>query len=167
MFERLYPNLYLDSAYDIDIEFLKNKGIKGLILDIDNTLVPMFQKESDERTAKWLKRLNDLQIKTCIVSNAKLKRVEKFCEGLDIPYVYKASKPLSRGFLVAMGKMGISKDSIAVVGDQIFTDILGGNRLDMFTILVKPINPNELITIRLKRILEKLILLNYKRKNGK
>jgi HAD superfamily phosphatase (TIGR01668 family) len=162
MLEKFYPDIYLNSVYDITTEFLNEKGLKGIIFDIDNTLVPMHQPRADDKTIHWLNYLISEGIKVIIVSNARLNRVKEFCRGLDVPYIYKASKPFSGAFIKASSQMRLRGNEIAMVGDQIFTDIIGGNRLDMFTILVKPINPKELITIRLKRVLEKVVINDFK-----
>lgn len=167
MIEKFYPDLYMDSVYKITASFLKDKGLKGIILDIDNTLVPMYQPHASEETIHWINNLIHEGIKVCILSNARLERVRRFCIDMEIPYFYKASKPKSSSFIKASTQMGLKGKEIAMVGDQIFTDIIGGNRLNMYTILVKPINPKELVTIRFKRLIEKIVLKDLKRKNDK
>jgi len=149
---------YVSSIFDITPEGLKKRGIYGLILDIDNTLVATHIKDPDAKIIKYIKSLNDNGIKTVIVSNASKKRVELFCEPLNIQYIYKARKPLGGGFLKAIEKMGLPKEKVAIVGDQLFTDVLGGNLTGIRTILLKPIDLNEPIPIRLKRVLEKPFL---------
>ncbi|HHV96216.1 MAG TPA: YqeG family HAD IIIA-type phosphatase [Clostridiaceae bacterium] len=161
MIERFYPNMIVDSIEQIDLEMLKKKGIKGLILDIDNTLVPSFIKEADERTLKWIDKIKRNGFKACILSNARKKRVEQFNEKLGLKAIYRASKPGRRAFTKALDVLGIDASQAAVVGDQIFTDVYGGNRLGMYTILVKPIHKQEFFFVKLKRYLEKYVLRRY------
>jgi len=140
---------------------LKDKGIKGLILDIDNTLVPSFIKEADDKTLKWINMVREQGLKACIVSNARKKRVELFNEKLGLEAIYRASKPGRRSFTKALDVLGLDVSQTAVVGDQIFTDVYGGNRLGMYTILVKPIHKEEFFFVKLKRFPEKYILKRY------
>lgn len=154
----LYPDAYLGSIYGLTPEGLKKKGIRGLILDIDNTLVPTFTKDADTRVRNFIDNMKKNGIKVAIVSNARQERVEQFCRNLDVDYFYKALKPFRKGYLQAMKTMGLKPSEVAIAGDQLFTDILGGNLLGMRTILVKPIDSNEPVTIRIKRLLEKPFL---------
>ena len=165
MFEKFYPKQSVNRIQDIDFETLKKNNIRGLILDIDNTLVPQHHKEADENAVKWLEKAKQAGLKTCIVSNASKKRVIKFNEKLKVFAIHRASKPGTKAFLKAMRLMSISSDQTAVIGDQIFTDIYGGNKAGMFTILVKPIDKRENLFIRLKRLPEKLVLNRYRKMN--
>lgn len=154
----LLPRLYVDSIAEITADVLKKIGIKGLILDIDNTLVPNHVADADDNVLEWTDAMKAAGFKLCIVSNGARKRVERFNEKLDLFAVHRAMKPARRAFLKAGMVMGLESRQIAVVGDQIFTDVYGGNRAGMFTILVKPIDCNEGIFVKLKRIFEKRIL---------
>ncbi|MCX7843280.1 MAG: YqeG family HAD IIIA-type phosphatase [Clostridia bacterium] len=165
MLEKLYPDLYLDKVQDIDLDFLRKHNIKGLILDIDNTLVP-HGLEADDNAVAWMERVQAEGFKVCIVSNASKKRVIKFNERLRVAAIHRASKPGTRAFLKALEIMGLMPGEAAVVGDQIFTDIYGGNRLNLLTILVKPIDKKEFFIVRLKRIFEKGILSKYHMESG-
>lgn len=164
MIEKYYPDLYCDSIRHIDLEMLKNKGIQGFILDIDNTLVPMHLKDADENAIGWITELKNKGFKVCILSNAAEKRVLRFNKGIDVTAIHRAFKPAGRAFLKAAKEMGLEPENIAVVGDQIFTDIHGGNKANMFTILVRPIDKKEIIYVRLKRGPEKLILSSFNKK---
>lgn len=148
------PDAYVDSIINITPDGLKKRGIYGVILDVDNTLVATHIKEADNRIINYIKDLKENQIKCIIVSNGGVKRVERFCEPLGIEYVSKALKPLGRGFNIAIEKMGLPVNKVAIIGDQLFTDILGGNLKGVFTILVKPIDLDEPFLIRIKRFLE-------------
>lgn len=163
MIEKLYPKHKVDKIQDIELSMLKNKGIKGLILDIDNTLVPEHVAEPDENAIKWIESVKESGFKVCIVSNASEKRVVKFNEKLKVHAIHKASKPSRKAFLKAIRLMDIEAEETAVIGDQIFTDIYGGNRLNMFTILVTPIDKKEVFYVRIKRIAEKYVLSKYEK----
>ena len=166
MFEKFYPNVILDKVQDISMEKLDKNNIKGLILDIDNTLVPEHMKEADENAVKWIERIKAADFKLCIVSNASKKRVIKFNERLQLYAIHRASKPGTRAFEKAGRLMDFKNENIAVVGDQVFTDIYGGNRVNMFTILVTPIHKKENLFVMLKRLPEKLVLRSYYKKRG-
>ncbi len=164
MIEIFFPKLYLRMVEDINLDLLICKNIKGLVLDIDNTLVSNLTREPDEVIINWIHSLRNAGIKLCIVSNAKKDRVDTFTKKLNIMAIYKAAKPMRKGFERAAELMGLKHNEVAVVGDQLFTDIYGGNRMGMFTILVKPIDKKELFQIRLKRIFEKYLLIVYKKR---
>ena len=134
--KKIYPNLYLKKVEDITIEQLLKNKIKALILDVDNTLIDI-NKNLSEDIVFWAKQ----GIKLYILSNTNdKKKVETIAQKLDIPYKHFALKPLKKGFKFIQKELKINPENIGVVGDQIFTDVLGGNRNNMFTILVEPIN---------------------------
>ncbi len=164
MIEKYYPDLYCDSIRHIDLQMLKAKGILGLILDIDNTLVPMHCKDADENVIEWIEELKSMGFKVCILSNAAEKRVIRFNKKLKVTAVHRAYKPAGKAFLKAAHVMELEPENIAVVGDQIFTDIHGGNKANMFTILVKPIDKKEILYVRLKRGPERLVLNSFNKK---
>ena len=138
--KKLYPNIYLKKVEDITIQTLIKNKIKLLILDVDNTLIDYYQNLS-ENIVNWTKEMKGQGIKLYILSNTNNKeKVEKVAKKLDVPYKNFAMKPLKRGFRYIQKETNIKPENIAVVGDQIFTDVLGGNRSKMFTILVDPIN---------------------------
>ena len=164
MFEIFFPDLIVDKVQDIDLETLGKNNIRGLILDIDNTLVPSHMKEADQNAVDWIERVKISGLKVCIVSNASKKRVIKFNEKLKLFAIHRASKPGSKAFRKAIRLIDLKAEETAVVGDQIFTDIFGGNRLNMFTILVKPIHKREFLFVKLKRLPEKIVLTHFKKK---
>lgn len=161
MLKRFYPDLTVDKVQEINAEMLRKNGIKGLILDIDNTLVPNHVKDADEAAVEWIRRVKNDGFKACIVSNASRKRVVRFNERLRLYAIHRASKPGTGAFYTAAKLMELKPENIAVVGDQIFTDIYGGNRANMFTILVKPIHKRESVFVMLKRFPEKIVLKRY------
>lgn len=163
MFEKFFPDIFVDKFIDITPKLLSDKRISAVILDIDNTLVHYDVEEPTEEVMNWIYSLQEMGIKACILSNAKKPRVEKFNEKLGLNYIYKAGKPSIKGYLKAAELMHVQPYQTAVIGDQIFTDIYGGKRSSMLSILVKPISLIEIWPIRLKRLLEGFILYRYKK----
>lgn len=159
-----YPDAYLDSAYMIDYRKLYSEGIRGIIFDIDNTLV-MHGYPPDDRAVDLLRRLDEMGFAILFLSNNKEERVRTFRDG-SVPsafYIYKASKPASAGYKNAMKIMGTNRESTILIGDQLFTDIWGAKRCRIRNILVKPIHKKEEIQIILKRLLERIVLSSYVR----
>ncbi len=155
MIKILQPRLFLTSIFDLDLPSLHARGVRGLIMDLDNTLVGWNRPDMTEELSNWLKGARDQGFKMCIVSNNMVDRVEQFANLAGVMAISKAAKPRRRSFTLAMKKMGSTPKSTAVIGDQVFTDILGGNRLDLYTILVHPIDSHEFWTTRIVRRLEK------------
>lgn len=162
MLQCFYPNEYLDSTYEIDFESRYNQGYRGIIFDIDNTLVP-HGLPADGRAVALFKRLKKTGYKVMMISNNKEPRVKMFCDAVDAPYIYKAGKPNPAKYREAMKSMGTDEANTLFVGDQIFTDVWGANKAGIYSILVKPIHPKEEIQIVLKRYLEKIVLISYRR----
>ena len=163
MFKKLYPTKYLDSSYSIDYEQLYRSGIRGLIYDIDNTLVE-HGMPATERAIKLFDQLRSIGFDTCLISNNKEPRVKPFADAVGSKYVYDAHKPSRKNYIRAMELMGTDTGNTYFIGDQIFTDVYGANRAGIPSILVKPIHPKEEIQIVLKRKLEKIVLFCYKRR---
>ncbi len=158
-----YPNEIQDSTYVIPFEAWKEKGYKGVIFDIDNTLVP-HGVAADERSLMLFQRLKELGFSTMLLSNNKEPRVKSFAGQVGSDYIYKAGKPGKKNYKKAMEKMGTNQETTLFVGDQLFTDVWGAKRVGIYSILVKPIHPKEEIQIVLKRYLEKIVLFFYYRK---
>ena len=157
-----YPDDYQDSAYGIDYVYLYEKGYRGIIYDIDNTLVP-HGAPADERAVRHFSKLTRMGYRFCLISNNKEPRVSSFAKAIGGAfYVYDAHKPSQKAYLEAVKKMGLSEEQVFFVGDQIFTDVYGARRAGLYSILVKPIHPKEEIQIVLKRYLEKIVLFFYK-----
>lgn len=158
---KLYPDLYLTNIKEITTEILEENNIKGLILDIDNTLVD-FDKNILVGAKEWCEDLKIKGIKMCILSNTnKVNKVKKVASILNLEYIYFAHKPNKKGFKKAQDILKLKAENIAVVGDQIFTDIYGGNRSKMFTILTKPIDKRDIFITKIKRPFEKIIIKKY------
>ena len=159
MFEILKPKIYVNSVYNIDLKKLKKtKKMKGIIVDLDNTLVAWGQKEISQKTIDWVKEAKRLGFKICIVSNTNSKRVAEFAKIFNIPYHSKYFKPFSIAFNNGLKILDTKKSETVVIGDQIFTDIWGGNRLKLLTILVVPIVKKDSIGTFLHRNLEKIFI---------
>lgn len=161
MKNKLKPDMFLNTIYELDTASLKAHGINAIIVDIDNTLVSWNTKEPDDKVYELVYRLGTEEFKICILSNGTRKRVEEFNKCLKLPAVYKAIKPSKTAFIKAMKLMNSAPANTAVIGDQLFTDVLGGNRLGLFTVLVAPISEKEFIWTRIVRRLEKRILKKY------
>lgn len=165
MLQKFYPDEYLDSTYVIDFEKLYRKGYRGIIFDIDNTLVP-HGAPADARAKMLFARLKKLGFSCCLLSNNQKPRVEMFNKEIGVYYIEDAHKPSTKGYEAAMRKMGTEKSTTIFVGDQLFTDVFGARRTGIYSILVKPIHPKEEIQIVLKRYLEKIVLYFYLKKKG-
>lgn len=161
----LYPKFYLNNVIEINIEFLKQNNIKGLILDIDNTLIDIDKKMLDG-VEDWCKDLKSQGIKICILSNTSSKeKAQTVAEKLEIPFINFAKKPFKKGFYQAKELLDIKKvEEIAVVGDQLFTDVLGANRVGMTSILVKPVDDRDLWHTKIKRPLENMLIRRFMKK---
>ncbi len=158
----LYPRDYIESTYDIDFEKLYEQGYRGVIFDVDNTLVP-HNAPADERAKKLFEELNRIGFKALLLSNNKEPRVRKFKEDVEYcTYIYKAGKPGVEGYKKAMKQMGTDNETTIFVGDQILTDIWGANRAQIRSVMVKPVKKwHEEIQIIFKRFLEAIILLGF------
>ncbi|SES63714.1 YqeG family HAD IIIA-type phosphatase [Anaerobranca gottschalkii] len=166
IFKKLTPDLYLNTIYDLDVDKLKKKGINAIITDLDNTLVGWNDPNPDAKLVKWFDNLKNHGFKVAIVSNNSENRVAHFAKQVGLPFISKAQKPRRSPFKKALEILGSKKEETAVLGDQIFTDVLGGNRTGLFTILVIPINPKEFIGTRIVRQCEKIVL-RYLAKKGR
>ena len=162
MFDKFFPDKYVASTYVIDFEELYKKGYRGLIFDIDNTLVP-HGAPADERAKKLFAKLKSLGFHCCLISNNQEPRVKMFNQDIQVDYVYNAHKPSTKNYKKAMEMMGTNQKNTLFIGDQLFTDVWGAKRTGIANILIKPIHPKEEIQIVLKRYLEKIVLYFYKR----
>ena len=163
MFERFFPDEYVASAYVIPFERLYEEGYRGVVFDIDNTLVP-HGAPADDRARKLFQRLGDIGFASCLISNNKEARVKMFNKDIGTNYIFNAHKPSTKNYIRAMEIMGTDRTNTVFVGDQLFTDVWGAKRAGIHNILVKPIHPKEEIQIVLKRYLEKIVLHFYKKR---
>ncbi|MBH5317025.1 YqeG family HAD IIIA-type phosphatase [Paenibacillus sp. GSMTC-2017] len=165
MFERLVPNLRVNSVYEIDLHELSSRGVRGIITDLDNTLVGAKEPLATPELVAWLDKASSLGFKVVIVSNNNITRVGSFATPLGIPYIHAARKPIQRPFLKALALLGLAANQTVMIGDQMMTDVLGGNRMGLFTILVAPVSPPDegLMTLVNRRI-ERIALFILRRR---
>ena len=162
MFEMFFPDEYVASTYVIPFEKLYEEGYRGLIFDIDNTLVP-HGAPADKRAKKLFAKLKEIGFEACLLSNNKEPRVKMFNDDVQVNYIFDAHKPSIKNYQKAMELMGTDLSNTIFVGDQLFTDVWGAKRTGIRNILVKPIHPKEEIQIVFKRKLEKIVLYFYKK----
>jgi len=159
LLESLCPDEYLDSVLTIDLQALKGRGVQAILVDLDNTIVGWRRYDVSPEMMDWLKRVREEGIKLCIVSNARApRRLRLISSTLGIPFARKGFKPRRRGFREALGLLGVEPHMAVAVGDQIFTDVLGGNRLGLYTILVRPLHTREFAGTKITRFFERLLL---------
>lgn len=164
MLRLLRPNEYHDSVFEINLEKLKKRGIAGFVIDLDNTLMPWNELVYTEEIFNWIDVLKTNDFKVCLLSNNGKDRGTPIAEKFNLPLVAFAKKPSKNAFKKAMKVLGTKKSETVVIGDQLFTDVLGGNRFGLYTILVKPISEKEFwgtrIVRRIERVVFKILGLN-------
>ncbi len=169
MLQRFYPDCYRKSAYEINFKEYYHTGYRGIIFDIDNTLVE-HGAPADEKSIALIEELKSIGFSVMLLSNNKEPRVKMFNDAVKVSYIYKAGKPKRNGYENAMKKMHTTAETTLFIGDQLFTDIWGARAAGIFAILVQPIDKKEEIQIIFKRYLEKVVLFFYRRfckKEGK
>lgn len=161
MLKSYYPYEYVESVFAIDYKKLYDLGFRGIIFDIDNTLVPHGDNSTPEVDALF-KEIHAAGIKTVLLSNNDRKRIERFIKNIDTQYVCDAEKPNPDGFIKALEKLGIDKDEVVCIGDQTFSDIIGANNCGIKSILVKFIGFYTEKKLGIRRRIEKAVLFCYK-----
>lgn len=164
MLEFLYPQIYVKSLLEIPLDELKELKINTFILDLDNTITEWNRREVRQEVAEWFQNIKDQGFKACILSNNGEQRVLAVARSLGIPYLHRAQKPRRRAFFRALSLMESQAAETAVIGDQIFTDVLGGNRAGLYTILVVPLDKREFPGTKISRCLEYFVLRRLRRK---
>ena len=159
----LKPDLYLESIFQIPYEQLYEQGIRGLIYDVDNTLVNHGEKQTPSKIVSLVERLRQMGFQVGLLSNNNAQRINAFNEPIQLPGASNAAKPFTASLRRLMREMCVSPHETAIIGDQLFTDIWCGKRAGLLTILVKPISVDEIILVRLKRGLERRMLKRYLR----
>ncbi|QEH68905.1 YqeG family HAD IIIA-type phosphatase [Cellulosilyticum sp. ST5] len=163
MIKKLYPTVYVPSIYDLNLKQLKSEGVKGIIFDIDNTLVPYDEAEPNEEIIALFDQIRKEGFKITLVSNNTEDRVVKFNEKLKVFALHKSQKPLTKNFKKALTLMNCQKKEAIIVGDQVFTDVYGGNKAGIKTILVQPVSEKDEWKTKVKRGLEKKIIKSYQK----
>ncbi len=164
MLHLFLPNKHVKSIFEITPEYLQAIDKKGIIVDLDNTLIPWNEQYATEPIKQWLKEMEGANIQVIIFSNNNEERVSLFANPIETPFIFRAKKPLKKAFKKAQSLMNLPKDSIVVIGDQLLTDILGGNRVGYYTILVVPIVQSDAWITKINRQTERLILNHFYRK---
>lgn len=162
MLERFYPKKHVDSVWDMDFQMYYDQGIRGVIFDIDNTLVP-HGEAATRQTVELFRKLNEIGLDTCLISNNQEPRVTSFALAVHSKFIYDAHKPAKKNYIKAMEMMNTDQSSTIFIGDQLFTDIYGANRIGIPSILVNKIDKKEEIQIVLKRYLEKIVLRKWEK----
>lgn len=163
---RFVPDRIFKTINEITPALLKKEGVEALVLDIDNTLAPRFVELPDDALKRWVSGLRGTGIKLYIISNNRTARVTRFAKALDLPFFCNGMKPFPRAFLRAVREMGVARERVAAVGDQIYTDVYGAHLAGIRAWLVNPIDPREHILVKIRRQLEKPFLNSYYKKNG-
>lgn len=165
--DNFVPDERVDSIYDIDLQRLKKEGIRGIITDLDNTLVGARDPLATPELLEWLTHVRDIGLAVVIVSNNNRLRVSAFAEPIPLPYIHAARKPVGRSFRQALGLLGVQPHEAVMLGDQLLTDVFGGKRIGLRTILVTPISPkHEGVFTRFNRRVEKIIYRRLDRRRG-
>lgn len=164
MLKYFLPSDFATSIYEIKLEKLVEKGIKGIITDLDNTLIEWDRPNATPKLIDWFKKVEENGLLVTVISNNNEERVGTFADPLAIPFISDAKKPMSRAFNKAISDMGLKPSEIVVIGDQLLTDVLGGNRLGLYTILVSPVARNDGFWTRFNRRIERSILARMKKK---
>ncbi len=164
MYRNFLPSEFVRSVFHISPEHLKAKGIRGIITDLDNTLVEWDRPDATPKLVEWLKSMKDAGIQVTIVSNNNELRVQSFADPLGIPFIYKARKPMGKAFRKALHIMSVKKEEVVVIGDQLLTDVVGGNRMKLHTILVLPVASSDGFFTRFNRLVERRIFSSLKRR---
>lgn len=157
MFKNFIPDIYVNSISDINLKKLKSIGIAAIILDLDNTLDSHETETPSKCALDFLEKLRSNNFSICVISNGKYSRVKTYLKGLDIPYVADAGKPLKKSYRKALDVLSLKPENVTFVGDQIFTDIWGANRMKLTTVLVNPIEQYENPFFYIKRALERFV----------
>ncbi|WP_034386559.1 YqeG family HAD IIIA-type phosphatase [Deinococcus sp. YIM 77859] len=157
----LRPDDVIAHVHDITPEFLAARGLRGLLLDLDNTLIPYGSYEERADVMHWAAELRRAGIRLYLLSNATSRRARFWIEKLGFEGIGMAGKPNPRAFRRALSQLGLPPQQVGMVGDQLFTDVLGGNLAGMHTILVRPLAVNALPHTRAARRLERAVLKRY------
>ncbi|NLK08342.1 MAG: YqeG family HAD IIIA-type phosphatase [Firmicutes bacterium] len=158
MFKHLCPDLCLGSLLDVELGKLKSQGYRGIILDIDNTVVPWSDENIGQAVITWVEEGKEIGFAFCLASNALKQRAEQVGHALGMPAVFRAIKPRKRPFKEALRILGTAASETVVIGDQLFTDVLGGNRMGLYTILLDPLASNEMFWTKLVRRVERWVI---------
>ncbi len=156
--ENYVPDIYQKSIYTVDYNKLKNNGIKCILFDLDNTIVPYNEKTPSKKTIDLFKKLKDLEFKIIIFSNSGKNRLKNFKDALDVDCCPRAFKPSTKKFIKIMQEFSFNESEVVIIGDQIMTDVLGGNLSGITTILTNPISKKDFVFTKINRLREKIVI---------
>lgn len=156
--ELYVPDIYKKSVNAIDYDSLKNNGIKCILFDLDNTLIPYKEKEAPQKIVELICKLKEMGFRVILFSNSGKRRVKRFVAPLNIEYYYRAWKPSTKGFYSILKKYNYNECDVAIVGDQIMTDVVGGNSAGITTILINPISKKDAFFTKFNRLREKKVI---------
>lgn len=159
------PDMYSQSIYRVNYEKLKESGIKLVIFDLDNTIVPVDEVEPRPETIELMFKIKELGIRPVLMSNSGKKRVEPFRNKLEIDSCASAKKPLKKNYEKIMSIFRVKKEEVACIGDQLLTDIFGANKMGMTSILINPISKKDRFTTKINRIFERFIMFILKKRD--
>ncbi|MFB5662138.1 YqeG family HAD IIIA-type phosphatase [Alteribacillus sp. HJP-4] len=162
MLKQFIPNEYLPSVFELDIEKLHENNIKGIITDLDNTLVEWDRPEATPELLDWMHFVREQGFQVTIVSNNSKTRVRHFSEPTGIQFIHSAKKPMGNAFRKACKKMNLKKNEVVVIGDQVLTDVFGGNRAGFYTVLVVPVAQSDGVITKINRKVERRVLKRLK-----
>ncbi len=163
----LKPRLMVDKMIDLDMEFFRAIGCKAILLDVDNTMTTHDNPTPAYGVIEWIDKMKSNGLNLIIVSNNSAERVAPFAEKIGLDFVAKGAKPLAKGFKEACRRIGVKPKEAVAIGDQIYTDIIGGNLLGAYTILTVPYELEDKAFFKFKRAMEKPVIASYKRKAKK
>ena len=164
MYNFLLPNEFVHSVFEITPEKLNALGIRGIITDLDNTLVEWDRADATEAIAAWIEELSQAGIRVVIASNNHEERVKRFAEPLGIPYIHRAKKPLGAAYYAGLVQLRLKREEVAMVGDQLLTDVLGAKRQKLYTFLVRPVAESDGFVTLFNRFIERRVFNDLKRK---
>ncbi len=160
----LKPCLMVDKMIDLDMEFFRSVGCKAILLDVDNTMTTHDNPTPAQGVMEWIDSMKNNGLKLIIVSNNSAERVAPFAEKIGLDFVAKGAKPLAKGFKEACRRIGVKPKEAVAIGDQIYTDIIGGNLLGAYTVLTVPYELEDKAFFKFKRAMEKPVISSYRRK---
>ena len=164
MYSFLLPNEFVTSIFEVTPEKLADLGIKGIITDLDNTLVEWDRADATEELVAWFNMMREAGIKIIIASNNNEQRVRAFAEPHGIPFIHRAKKPLGKAYYDAMVQLRLRRDEVAMMGDQLLTDVLGAKRQKIYTFLVRPVADSDGLVTKFNRFVERRVYNDLKRK---
>ncbi|MCA1031832.1 YqeG family HAD IIIA-type phosphatase [Bacillus timonensis] len=165
MLKHFLPDEHVKSIFEITPQLLLERGIKGIVTDLDNTLVEWDRPNATPKLIEWFKEMKNHGILVTIVSNNKEQRVKDFSDPLNIPFIHEARKPMGKAFRKALAHMNLNREDVVVIGDQLLTDVFGGNRSGLHTILVVPVAQTDGFFTKFNRRIERR-LLSWMKKKG-